>query len=40
MCMTTAILRREFFEIREKERKKERKKEMMTLLQHCVIDCL
>ena len=38
--MTTAILRREFFEIREKERKKERKKEMMTLLQHCVIDCL
>ena len=27
MCMTTAILRREFFEIREKERKKERKKE-------------
>ena len=36
--MTTAILRREFFAIREK--KKERKKEMMTLLQHCVIDCL
>ena len=24
MCMTTAILRREFFETREKERKKER----------------